>query len=639
MAEKDLDIEIFWRSTVPVEAWEQSPEITIARRSAASNASVGQLHHLIGGEFDQFELHGILGSGGMGVVHHATQHDLDRQVAYKKLHDNSAHEHAQILLQEALVTGALDHPSIVPIYALGLDADGRPAFAMKEVDGVEWKQVIKFPDAHQDFFEDLDPVEFHIRVLMRICTAVQFAHERGVLHRDIKPENVLLGRFDEVYLMDWGLAAALDSRMADRVPLASECRDVLGTPAYMAPEMARPREGTIGVLSDVYLLGATLFHALVGRPPHDAETLAMVLRNTQSKVPPQIPETVVGALAQICRRALAPDPEQRPQSADELRRELGRYLVRSSSMNLTKQASRDLMELIHWEDEQLTAGDLKETTQVRQGLADARFGFEQALQLWNENTRAQVGLKEVLSFGVRAHIRNGDLTAAESLMRQIEQPEPGLSQALSRLRSRIEDERAEHERLVRDLSEFDPRVGAQSRALASSLVPFGWAGLLLLLYFLDRHGTPLTWELWLGQAAASIALVAPVTFVGRRVFLGTKLNRRLSIGLYIALFGDLTIRIACWLTGVEPMQSVPVVMAAHGIALGMLGLQIDPRMVAGSAIYFAGVCLAGVWVEHSLLLFGSTVILALGPMALPSPGPPGSGEPPAKSPASTSPPS
>jgi hypothetical protein len=365
----------------------------------------------------------------------------------------------------------------------------------------------------------------------------------------------------------------------------------------------------------------------------------MVLRNTQSKVPPQIPETVVGALAQICRRALAPDPEQRPQSADELRRELGRYLVRSSSMNLTKQASRDLMELIHWEDEQLTAGDLKETTQVRQGLADARFGFEQALQLWNENTRAQVGLKEVLSFGVRAHIRNGDLTAAESLMRQIEQPEPGLSQALSRLRSRIEDERAEHERLVRDLSEFDPRVGAQSRALASSLVPFGWAGLLLLLYFLDRHGTPLTWELWLGQAAASIALVAPVTFVGRRVFLGTKLNRRLSIGLYIALFGDLTIRIACWLTGIDPMQSVPVVMAAHGIALGMLGLQIDPRMVAGSAIYFAGVCLAGVWMEHSLLVFGSTVILALGPMALRSPGPPGSGKPSAKSPASASPPS
>jgi len=639
MAEKDQDIEIFWRSTVPAEAWDRRPDITIARRSSASKGSPNQLHPLIGGEFDQFKLHGILGSGGMGVVHQATQHSLDRKVAYKRLHANAADEHARLLLQEALITGALDHPNIVPVHAVGLDTDGRPAFVMKEVDGVEWKQVIRSPEAYPALFEDLDPTEFHIRVLMRVCTAVQFAHERGILHRDIKPENVLLGRLEEVYLMDWGLAAAIDDRMTNRAPLASECKDVLGTPAYLAPEMARPREGTIGVLSDVYLLGATLFHALVGRPPHDAENLAMVLRNTQSKVPPQIPETVAGALAQICRRALAPDPTQRHQSADELRRELGRYLVRRSSMNLTKQASRDLMELIQWEDEQLTAGDLKETTQVHLGLAEARFGFEQALQIWDENTRAQVGLKEVLSFGVRSHIRNGDLTAAESLMREIEQPEPGLSQALSRLRSRIEAERDEHERLIRDLSEFDPRVGAQSRALASTLVPFTWAGLLLLLYFLDRQGTPLTWELWVGQAAASIVLVAPVTFLGRRIFLGTKLNRRLSIGLYIALFGDLTIRIACWLTGIEPMQSVPAVMAAHGIALGMMGLQIDPRMVAGSAIYLAGVCLAGVWTEHSLLLFGCTVILALGPMAFAWRLPSGSEKPSAKSPASDSPPS
>jgi hypothetical protein len=103
--------------------------------------------------------------------------------------------------------------------------------------------------------------------------------------------------------------------------------------------------------------------------------------------------------------------------------------------------------------------------------------------------------------------------------------------------------------------------------------------------------------------------------VGRRVFLGTKLNRRLSGGLYIALLGDLVIRIAAWTTGLDPLESVPVVMAAHGISLGMLGLQVDTRMVAGSAIYLAGVCLAAAWLEHSLLLFAVTVILALGPMA------------------------
>ncbi len=615
MTEKDQDIEIFWRSTVPAEAWERPPDITLARRSTTSRAAPSQLHPLIGGEFDQFKLHGILGSGGMGVVHLATQHSLERKVAYKKLHADGADKHAQLLLQEALVTGALDHPNIVPVHAVGLDTDGRPAFVMKEVEGVEWKQVIQSPEAYPALFEDLDPTEFHVRVLMRVCTAVQFAHERGIVHRDIKPENVLLGRLEEVYLMDWGLAASIDDRMTNRAPLASECKDVLGTPAYMAPEMARPREGVIGPLSDVYLLGATLFHALVGRPPHDADTLAMVLRNTQSKVPPELPETVSGALAQICQRALAPDPTQRHQSVDELRRELGRYLVFRSSMNLTSKASENLTELLHWEDEQLMSDDPRETTQISQGLVGARFGFEQALQLWQGNTKARLGLREVLSIGVRSHIRNGDLAAAQSLLRGIDEPEPALTKALSQLRSRIEVEQAAHERLIHDLSEFDPRVGAQSRARASSLVPLAWAGLLLLLYFLDRRGTPLSWELWVGQAAASIAMVAPVTIVGRRVFLGTKLNRRLSIGLYIALFGDLTIRIAGWLAGIDPMQSVPGVMAAHGIALGMLGLQVDTRMIAGSAIYLAGVCLAGVWLEHSLLVFAGTVILALGPMA------------------------
>jgi len=558
----------------------------------------------------------------MGVVHQATQHNLDRKVAFKKLHPNAAEEHAQLLLQEALITGALDHPNIVPVHAAGLDTEGRPAFVMKEVEGIEWKQVIETPEACRDLFEDLDPTEFHIRVLMRICTAVQFAHERGILHRDIKPENVLLGRLDEVYLMDWGLAASTDDRMTDRAPLASECKDVIGTPAYMAPEMARPRGRAIGPLSDVYLLGATLFHALVGRPPHNADTLAAVLRNTQSTVPPQLPDSIPVDLVQICQKALAPDPTDRHQSANELRRELGRYLVFRSSMTLTKNASNDLTDLLRWEDEQLMSDTPQETTQIRQGLAGARFGFEQAIQLWGGNTKARLGLKEVLSIGVRSHIRNGDLTAAQNLLRGIEEPEPGLTKALNQLRTRVEAEQAAHERLIHDLSELDPRVGAQSRALASSLVPILWAGLLLLLYFLSRRGTPLTWELWVGQAVASIVFVAPVTFMGRRVFLGTKLNRRLSGSLYIALLGDLIIRIAAWTTGLDPLESVPVVMAAHGISLGMLGLQVDTRMVAGSAIYLAGVCLAATWLEHGLLVFAVTVIAALGPMAIKRSPPP-----------------
>jgi len=616
MSKPKQDIEVFWQSTIPVDVWEKHGRETISIREQGRERDSRRLPSLTGGDFDQFDLHGVLGRGGMGVVHHATQASLQRKVAYKRLHDDAGPEKARILIQEGLVTGALDHPGIVPLHVLGLEEDGRPAFVMKQVDGVEWNQVIDHPEAHSEIFEDLEPMEFHVRVLMRICSAVHFAHERGAIHRDIKPSNVLLGRYDEVYLLDWGLAAAVDDIMVDRVPLARECKDVLGTPVYMAPEMARPTSGTIGIASDVYLLGASLFHALTGRPPHAAENLGLVLKSTQAEQPPTFPATVPSALAALCARALEPDPEQRYASADEFRRELARYLVKRSSFKLTTEASLGLGELIDWEDRVLSGGASGEETRIQRGLADVRFGFEQALHLWGENSTAQVGLREVLSFGVRTHVRHGDLAAADGLMRQIEEPEQALLSSVERLRTRVQEDAEQRVKDRQKLEDFDPSIGASSRAMASVLVPLSWALLLVLLHVAQVRGTPLSWELWLGQAAISIVIVLPVTFIGRRVFLGTRLNRSLSAGLYIALFGDLTLRCACYLLAIETMQSVPIVIGAHAIALGMLGIQIDRRMIPGSFLYLVASLLAAFYLEQSLLIFAATVLVSLGPMAI-----------------------
>ena len=192
MSKPKQDIEVFWQSTIPVDVWEKHGRETISIREQGRERDSRRLPSLTGGDFDQFDLHGVLGRGGMGVVHHATQASLQRKVAYKRLHDDAGPEKARILIQEGLVTGALDHPGIVPLHVLGLEEDGRPAFVMKQVDGVEWNQVIDHPEAHSEIFEDLEPMEFHVRVLMRICSAVHFAHERGAIHRDIKPSNVCL---------------------------------------------------------------------------------------------------------------------------------------------------------------------------------------------------------------------------------------------------------------------------------------------------------------------------------------------------------------------------------------------------------------------------------------------------------------
>ena len=326
--------------------------------------------------------------------------------------------------------------------------------------------------------------------------------------------------------------------------------------------------------------------------------------------------TFPSALAALCTRALEPNPEARYASADEFRRELARYLVKRSSFKLTTEASLGLGELIDWEDRVLSGRASGEETRIQRGLADVRFGFEQALHLWGENSTAQVGLREVLSFGVRTHVRHGDLAAAEGLLRQIEEPEQALLSSVERLRARVQEDAKQRLKDRQKLEEFDPSVGASSRAMASVLVPLSWALLLVLLHVAQVRGTPLSWELWLGQAAASILIVLPVTFIGRRVFLGTRLNRSLSAGLYIALFGDLTLRCACYLLDIETMQSVPIVIGAHAIALGMLGLQIDRRMIPGSFLYLVASLLAAYYLEQSLLIFAATVLVSLGPMAI-----------------------
>src|SRR5689334_21645835 len=112
-----------------------------------------------------------------------------------------------------------------------------------------------------------DLLEYNLSILVQLCSAVSLAHERGVLHRDLKPENVMIGRFGEVYLVDWGIAVSLTADLQGRLPLAAEQNEIAGTPCYMAPEML----GALGKLSertDVYLLGAILHENLSGEPPH-----------------------------------------------------------------------------------------------------------------------------------------------------------------------------------------------------------------------------------------------------------------------------------------------------------------------------------------------------------------------------------
>ena len=255
-----------------------------------------------------YRIFGKVGEGGMGTVWEARQRSLERDVAVKgiKRELDGPIGRAQ-LLREARVTGALEHPNIIPVHALvrgttsaGAAQDGAPLMVMKRVEGTAWSDRMDATRGQPDFLEQ------QLRILMQVCHAVHFAHTRGVLHRDLKPENVMLGGFGEVYVLDWGIALALhDQTGIPGLPLARDARGVIGTIQYMAPEMVAGGPEAATFKSDIYGLGATLYRMLTGFPP----------RNLQPELlPPQARELVM--------RCLSKDPAQRPESARALAEEL-----------------------------------------------------------------------------------------------------------------------------------------------------------------------------------------------------------------------------------------------------------------------------------------------------------------------------
>ncbi len=330
----------------------------------------------------------VLGEGGMGVVRSAWQTALERTIAVKLIRPHAAgNEQARAkFLSEALVTGDLDHPNIVPIFDLGRTADGTLFYAMKRVQGVPWIQMLPGKSEGEN-----------LEVLLRVCDAVAFAHSRGVIHRDLKPSNVMLGDFGEVLVMDWGLAASVTpDGKAERLAQAGGG----GTPAYMAPEMALRDFTRIGFASDVYLLGAILYEILTGRPPHSGlSALVCLFAASENRIepPPQSSE-----LADVAMKALATRPEDRFGSVKDFQAAIRVCLAHSQSVALSASAEGDLCRAGG-------SGDYDD-------YARAVFGFEEALNLWQGNHAAQRGVTRARrEYAARAQQR-GDLDLAASLL-------------------------------------------------------------------------------------------------------------------------------------------------------------------------------------------------------------------------------
>ncbi len=340
-----------------------------------------ELHARLAGEVarvragDRYAVGEEIDRGGMGIVRNVFDRELRRELAMKVLlggddapagpGGNDPQRTSLRLARfydEAQITAQLDHPGVVPIHELGMSPEGI-FFTMKLVKGETLKRVLDRVAAGEEGWTRTRV----LGVFLKVCEAMAYAHAKGVVHRDLKPGNVMVGRFGEVYVMDWGLARVLDAE--DRRDIRVRARevlrtdivrgdrhhqaatdpgtalvtmdgDVVGTPAYMPPEQAAGRVGEVGPRADVYAVGAMLYHLLAGHmpyvPPGAKVNNYAVWSRVQEGPPAPLAQTARGAspeLVAICERAMARDPGARyadmAELADDLRAFLENRVVRA----------------------------------------------------------------------------------------------------------------------------------------------------------------------------------------------------------------------------------------------------------------------------------------------------------------------
>jgi tetratricopeptide (TPR) repeat protein/tRNA A-37 threonylcarbamoyl transferase component Bud32 len=291
---------------------------------------------------DRYVVQQFHAKGGIGEVWLAEDVEIGRGVALKRLQKNRE-EQRDRFLAEAQITGQLEHPGIVPVHDLGVDEEGQPFYVMTFIRGRTLKDAID--DYHAGNRADPEAAELGrcrlLEIFIKVCQAVAYAHSRGVIHRDLKPDNVMLGAYGETLLLDWGLAKVRSQSEStgthSSVHLTyssgsteTQARIVMGSPPYMAPEVAEGRAADADERTDVYLLGATLYHVLTGEMPRRGSSRSELVDLART-VPPPPPRKIKGdvprALEAVCLKAMAHRKQDRYTGALDVAADVQRYLA------------------------------------------------------------------------------------------------------------------------------------------------------------------------------------------------------------------------------------------------------------------------------------------------------------------------
>jgi len=536
---------------------------------------------------NELELCRVLGRGGMGVVYLGRQSAPPRDVAVKRT-QNLHPKLQKLLLHEAFITGMLEHPNIVPIHEIRFSPMQEVSVVMKRIYGIDLQQFLQKKHGQPGVLEHC------LEALVKVCNALSFAHDKGIVHRDVKAQNIMMGDFGEVYLVDWGISVQISKP-------TSFPEGVVGTPAYMAPEMLSGRPCDVTSKTDVYLVGATLHEILMGVPRHQStgSELQEEIRESNAFVyPPEVPK-VLARLANDCCR---PDAADRLKNVDVIRKRIKKYLRKQSALELLETGQREfaLVRALQQKPEKTPRDKL----QLYHHIHRARFGFERALLIDRELTSARESLQQLVDELTLMLLEEGNQEAASWFVESIGKLSPEVRVKLEAAQRAAVEARVEAERLQVLGRENDPRASLRPRILLAVTVCS--CATIVAFYILRALFFPseITAE---SLFIESLFFLVPFGFyliIGGRQLVFDAAVRRVSIGLVTGIIGFILFRgagmhldlapvvvvtmekflIAMAFANSQSMLPSGMTVALICTVIALLNMVIPSTVIAGSAL-------------------------------------------------------
>lgn len=469
----------------------------------------------------------VLGEGGMGVVYRGVQSHPDREVAIKRLKKQNPYMRLA-LYREAMITGALSHPTVIPIHTLNLRGSKAPEVVMKRIEGDTILDLVSTIEVPSVLNDAQLPLRRLLNALRQVCNGLEYAHSKGVIHRDIKPENIMLGSFGEVYILDWGIAVS-------DYDLPQFPNALVGTPSYIAPEMLSGNPKEVDARTDVYLLGATLHHILTGEPRHCGDSIKAVLEAAKVSAPYTYSSRVPKILANLVNQACHPDPAQRVQSPAEFRERIEQFLEFQQAYGISSAAEKDLdilKRLVELDDPTKS-----QRYAIQRHYNRSRFGFEQALEIWPNFEVAKYNLNQTKLAMIEHHVGRQKFDAIVPLLDEVDQLPDYLNQEVTKLRDKQSSIQHELEQYREDQNRRQ-----SSTLFRSSLLVGLLATCTVLLYYLfqieEVDPNTLSAESLFIQSISLAVPIVPVVILGRnRLFVSSNTRRALIsiVGLLLAV--------------------------------------------------------------------------------------------------------